>query len=80
MEQQEFPQYRRMKGGRNLYCITAPDHFVELQGVGRGWLRQEVSAVAYPEKVRIAEMLLFNDGAYEPLDADVFAAIDRLAK
>ena len=80
MEHQEFPQYRRMKGGRNLYCITAPDHFVELQGVGSGWLRQEVNAVAYPEKVRIAEMLAFSEGAYEPLEPDAFAAIERFAK
>jgi hypothetical protein len=67
--QEEFPQYRQFVGGAHLYRIEGPDRFVELQRIGKGWVRHTVRAEAYPEKVRIREMLDNVEGRY-PLLAE----------
>jgi hypothetical protein len=63
-----FPAYRRMVGREHYYRITAPDAFHELHRVGSRWLRHEVARAAYPEQLRIAEMLACAEGRFEVLD------------
>lgn len=62
-----FPIYRRTADGRHAYRIEAPDRFTEIQFVGRRVLLHEVVAKAYPEKLRIVEMIALADGRYVPL-------------
>lgn len=64
-----FPAYRRMAGRAHYYRIEAPDAFTELQRLGGRWLRHEVTRAAYPEQVRIAEMLACTDGRFVAVDA-----------
>lgn len=53
-----------MAGREHYYRIEAPDAFTELHRLGERWLRHEVSRAAYPEQVRIAEMLDCTDGRF----------------
>lgn len=66
------PQYRRTPSGANRYRIEGPDRFTELQRLGARWLVHAVKHAAYPERVRIAEMLDGLDGAYLPDDPATF--------
>lgn len=75
-----FPAYRQLAGGGHLYRIDADDHFTELQRIGERWVRHVVVARAYPEKVRIVEMLSGAAGRYLPLTAEEWeAAVLRVA-
>lgn len=64
-----YPAYRRMKGTGRLFRIDGPRRFSELQPLGKHWLMHEVDASAYPEQVRVQEMLLCAGGAYEIAEA-----------
>jgi hypothetical protein len=63
-----FPLYRRTPDGRHFYRIEAPDRFTEIQVVGNRKLVHTVMASAYPERVRVMEMLAGGDGRYLPMD------------
>lgn len=63
----KFPILRRTEDGKHLYRIEGMDRFFELQQIGRRWLLHEVKASAYPEKVRIMEMIDGDGGRYVPL-------------
>ncbi len=74
-----FPQYRRLIGADHLYRIDGPDRFVELQRIGNRWVMHVVRAVAYPEKVRIMEMLADLRDTYRELDpSDWASAMDQV--
>jgi hypothetical protein len=62
-----FPIFRRSAGGRNLYRIDGPRVFTELQRIGRRYVLHRVEAQAYPELLRIQDMITMTEGAYEPL-------------
>lgn len=57
MEHSALPAYRQLRGGAHYYRILAEDHFEELQRIGSRWLLHEVRATAYPERLRVHEML-----------------------
>lgn len=57
MEHDVWPVYRQLMGGAHYYRIVALDRFQELQRIGSRWVLHEVSATAYPERVRVYEML-----------------------
>ena len=57
MEHPPFPTYRQLRGGASYYCILAVDHFQELQRIGSRWILHDVQATAYPERLRVHEML-----------------------
>jgi hypothetical protein len=57
MDHPTLPAYRRIRGGASYYRIVAVDHFEELQRIGSRWMFHEVKASAYPERLRIQEML-----------------------
>lgn len=67
MDKQVFPVYRKLAGGRHYYHILAEDRFDELQRVGSHWVLHEVHAAAYPERVRVQEMLA-SMAPFEPAD------------
>ncbi|HMQ75490.1 MAG: hypothetical protein IPM49_15390 [Flavobacteriales bacterium] len=71
----DFPQYRRSAHGTNYYRIEAEDRFEELQLIGSRVLRHRVEARAYPERVRVMEMLEGADGAYLPVAASEYEAL-----
>jgi hypothetical protein len=75
-----FPQYRCTRNGMHLYRIEADDRFTELQRVGTRWLLHRVHAQAYPEKVRLAELLAGSEEVLE-MPGDAFErAIARVAE
>lgn len=55
--------------GRHFYRIDSPEEFTEIQLVGNRRTVHQISAKAYPEKVRIAQMIEMADGLYEEIDA-----------
>lgn len=57
MAQVVFPLYRRSAFGTNLYRIEAPDRFTEVQLIGTRATVHQVVVTAYPEMVRIREMI-----------------------
>jgi UDP-N-acetylmuramate dehydrogenase len=62
----EFPAFRRRPGGASVYGIEGPERMVEYQRIGSRWLRQDLVATAFPEKLLIADLLSGADGA-EPM-------------
>jgi len=57
MDNEEWPVYRQLVGGSHYYRIEAMDRFQELQRIGSRWVLHDVIASAYPERVRVYEML-----------------------
>lgn len=64
----DLPVHRQLQGGRHYYRITADDRFEELQRIGGRWVLHEVQVKAYPEMVRLREMLEATP-PFAPLDA-----------
>ncbi len=52
-----FPAYRRASHDRNYYRIEGTRSFTEIQRIGSRWAVHRVKEAAYPEQVRIMEML-----------------------
>lgn len=53
----EFPAYRRLRSGHHYYRIEGPTAFTDIQVIGRRHMVHRVNGAAYPERVRIHEML-----------------------
>jgi hypothetical protein len=64
---------------RHYYLIRSPLAFVELQRVGRRWVRHEVEAKVYPERVRIADMLSTSSGTYRVCTSEEWQAVESQA-
>ena len=75
-----YPIFRQLAGGGHLYRIEAADRFVELQRIGSRWVRHEVQAGMYPEKVRIMEMIDDIDGRFLPLSAAAWEVAEVVAQ
>jgi hypothetical protein len=65
-----FPVYRRTSDGLHHYRILAADRFEEVQRIGRRYVFHDVLATAYPERVRVAEMIAVSEGRYLPSNAE----------
>jgi hypothetical protein len=65
----EFPVFRMLIDGRHFYRITGPDRFTEIQIIGSRRTVHEITAAAYPEKVRVQQMISMSDGLYTEIDA-----------
>lgn len=72
-----FPVYRQLAGGGHFYRIDSPDAFQELQRIGSRLAHHAVHAAAYPEKLRIAEMIACAEGRYAPFDSAEWEALYR---
>ena len=75
----KFPMDRRTADGRHFYRILASDHFIDVQRVGERWMVHEVHARAYPELVRIQEMLV-DHGRYPPMGPGEWDRVLALAR
>jgi hypothetical protein len=64
----EFPAYRRLRAGHHYYRIEGPTAFTDLQVIGRRHMVHRVNGAAYPERVRIHEMLACK-GPYLEMEA-----------
>ena len=70
MHQQPFPLYRRSSNGLNWYRINSPTELIEVQRVGKRYVLHRLLASAYPEQVRIMELIAMADGHVEVCPAD----------
>lgn len=68
-----FPMYRSSVDGRHYYRIEAKDMFTEIQVVGNRHLVHHVTARAYPELVRIMEMISLHEGRYKLIEEDTWS-------
>ena len=66
----EYPQYRRTTDDRHFYRIEAMDRFTEIQVIGNRHLVHSVTARAYPELVRIKEMIEREGDRYQVISED----------
>lgn len=57
-----FPLYRRSVNGLNWYRIESWTAFTEVQRVGSRYLAHRVLVRAYPERVRIQELIDMAEG------------------
>ena len=73
----KFPVFRRTGDGTHLYRIEGMDRFTELQRIGKRWVVHEIAAEAYPEKVRIMEMIDGDQGRYLPLSEGEWEVVFR---
>ena len=65
MPEPQFPLYRRSANGLNWYRINSPTELIEVQRVGSKYVFHRLLASAYPEKVRILELIAMADGHVE---------------
>ena len=65
MDELRFPLYRRSANGLNWYRINSPKELIEVQRVGSRYVIHKLSALAYPEQVRIMELIAMADGHVE---------------
>lgn len=70
----EFPQFRKLKNGRSLYKITAPNQFIELQQIGSKWFLYTFDVRQFPDLLRLNEMLSCQT-PFEVLEAQQFNVI-----
>ncbi len=61
--------YRRLADGRHFYRIEGPRAFTEIQVIGRRAVLYRVEAAAYPEQVRVAEMVAC-EGPFQAMDPE----------
>ena len=71
-----FPQYRKMNGRNVWYKITSIEGFIEIQQIGDRFVRYEIKATQYPEKLRIMDMLSCQDPFVEVAET-AFEAKER---
>ncbi|MBC9813300.1 hypothetical protein H9Y05_12550 [Crocinitomicaceae bacterium CZZ-1] len=71
----DFPQYRVLSGRKVYYKIVSDGQFIELSWIGEKPVKYIVTAVQYPERLRIMDMLaceppyeLLQDGDAEQLN------------
>ena len=55
--------------GRHFYKIEDDQRFIEIQIIGNRRTVHEITASAYPEKLRVQQMIQMADGLYEEIDA-----------
>ncbi|HMC96376.1 MAG TPA: hypothetical protein VKG92_01870 [Flavobacteriales bacterium] len=61
--------YRQLNDGRHFYRIESAVGFTEIQMVGGRGVVHRVDASAYPEQLRIQDMIDGMGGRYLPLEA-----------
>lgn len=74
----DFPQYRMLSGRKVYYKIISDEQFIELSWIGNKPMRYVVTAVQYPERLKIMDLLAcespyerLSDREVELLDFDV---------
>lgn len=72
VEATNFPQYRKMNGRNVWYKITSNESFIEIQQIGDRFVRYEIKAIQYPEKLRIMDMLSCQDPFVELAETEFY--------
>ena len=68
----DYPVYRRMQDGTRFYRIESATSFTEIQLIGSKRVVHSIKATAYPEMVRIQDMLQDLE-TYLPLSENAWA-------
>ena len=55
-----FPQFRKLNNDKSYYRIDAHDRFVELQQIGKKWMKFELKVDQYFDLMRVHDMLQAN--------------------
>lgn len=74
-----FPQYRQLKNAGVFYKILNESNFVEIKQMGKKYLKSEIKAIQFPEKLLIQDMLINSDNNYELIDAQTFNTLEKEA-
>jgi len=70
-----YPVYRKYKGINVWFKVVDARNFIEIKQLGTKFIRHEVSAVQYPEMLRIEDMVQCLDGRWEPIEEAVYLQI-----
>ncbi|MBP6313019.1 MAG: hypothetical protein WAR83_10950 [Flavobacteriales bacterium] len=69
----EYPVYRKMHSGTRFYRIESASSFSEIQLIGSKRVVHTIAAKAYPEMVRIQDML-HDNFIYAPISEEEWSA------
>lgn len=67
----KYPAYRRMEGAGHFYRVDGPTSFTEVQALGGRYIAHQVRSAAYPERLRVMQMMACEP-PYVELEADVW--------
>ncbi len=76
MSDWEFPQYRKYVSLDIWYKITSAEKFVEIKPIGEEFLKIEIHADRYPEKLRIQDMLECLDDRWEIIEEEEYRIVE----
>lgn len=72
-----FPLHRKLLDGRRWYRVEAPDRLIEVERIGGRYIRHDLVALQYPERVRIAAIIAGEGGHADCSEAEFMAVLDR---
>ena len=67
-----FPAYLKTADGKHFFRVESAAAFTEVQLIGQRAVIHRVTDAAYPEQVRIVEMLALEGGRYLPIAEQEF--------
>jgi hypothetical protein len=62
-----FPVHLRLTHGHSVYRIASDTEFTEVQRVGSRFIAHRITALTWPERLRIADMLANADRSLDPI-------------
>jgi len=74
----DFPQYRKYTGKNTYYKISSEKQFEEISFIGTKKFIVTIDAKQFPEMLRIQDMLICKDGAWEVIDSILYVEIAKL--
>lgn len=75
---EDFPVYRKLHGGTSFYRIESARSFTEIQVIGTRRLIHMIKATAYPEMVRIKDMLKDTETYLPITETSWLQEVDRM--
>ena len=74
----DFPQYRKLSNDKVFYCVLSELEFHEIQIVGTKANLFKFRAQQYPEKLKIMDLLQFEDNGIIPSNQDEYEKLLEL--
>ncbi len=70
-----FPLYRKTLNEKSFYKISDSTTLLEIQSIGANYLKHELHAKIFPEKMLIQDLIENSQGHWENIEAKEFDII-----
>jgi len=67
-----FPIYRRYANGKSYFHIVNPSEVIEVQLIGKYFIKHHILAKILPERNLIADLIALNGGQIEEISESEF--------